>query len=302
MHNPKAGDEKSLKNELIRELERAGHEVAYYSTKGKKFARSLENPGDVVVIAGGDGTVRKVSLRLIGRNVPVAILPLGTANNIAKALGLEKSIKQIIRGLENARKLKFDIGIARGPWGDMPFFEATGTGIFPRMMARRAWHEQKGLKDAVDKHGGVRGGVHLLQEVLDGTCGREFAINVDGREISGKYLLIEAMNIPSIGPVLELAPNAKHGDGVLDVVIVKEEQRKELGRHLTGGVAKSNRKAFAVHRTRQLRLACSAGEFHFDDEVWPNPKENAGTAAARARNFNVEIEMFPGALRVLVPK
>src|SRR5262245_38892601 len=106
MHNPKAGSGSPSKKALVAQLEHAGHRVDSYSTKDKDFIRGLESPGDLVVIAGGDGTVRKVALRLIGRNVPIAILPLGTANNIAKALGLDCTAKHLIKNLSRARSVR----------------------------------------------------------------------------------------------------------------------------------------------------------------------------------------------------
>ena len=167
MHNPNAGSGNTSWKELVREFERAGHDVVYHSTKSKKLGRALESPGDAVVIAGGDGAVRKIALRLIGRNVPVGILSMGTANNIAKALGVDGSIKKLIRGLEKARKVKVDVGVVRGPWGDLPFLEGVGVGAFPRMMSHRAVDEKKGVRDAVDVHGGMRGGVELMRQTLD---------------------------------------------------------------------------------------------------------------------------------------
>jgi len=57
-----------------------------------------EEPGDIVAVAGGDGPVGKVARRLIGSPTPIAILPLGTANNIANTLDVTgKSLKELIR-------------------------------------------------------------------------------------------------------------------------------------------------------------------------------------------------------------
>jgi diacylglycerol kinase (ATP) len=126
IHNSNAGDKGPPKAKLIKVFERAGHEVAYHSTKRRDLRRALESPGDVVVAAGGDGTVGKVARRLIGRNVPIAILPLGAANNIASALGLDGAPRQLARALAGSHPVKFDVGIARGPWGDVLFVEGVG--------------------------------------------------------------------------------------------------------------------------------------------------------------------------------
>jgi len=66
--------------------------------KEKKWKKALKKPGDIVAVAGGDGTVGKVARRLIGSPTPIAILPLGTANNIANTLDVTgKSLKELIR-------------------------------------------------------------------------------------------------------------------------------------------------------------------------------------------------------------
>src|ERR1035437_1992371 len=115
MHNPKAGAGSPTKKQLIQEFERAGFKVDYDSTKKKSVRQALEHAGDMVVIAGGDGTVKKIARRLIGHEVPIAILPLGTANNIAKGLGLERTLRQLIPCLARSHPVTFDVGIARGP-------------------------------------------------------------------------------------------------------------------------------------------------------------------------------------------
>jgi diacylglycerol kinase (ATP) len=115
LHNPKAGTGTLSKSELVEEFERAVHKVFYHSSKGQNFLRALDSPGDIVIIAGGDGTVGKVALRLIGRNIPFTILALGTANNIANALGLRSDPRLLARSLARSQPVRFDVGIVRGP-------------------------------------------------------------------------------------------------------------------------------------------------------------------------------------------
>ena len=88
-------------------------------------------------MAGGDGTVGKVARRLIGSPTPIAILPLGTANNIANTLDVTgKSLKELIRSWETARCINFDAGVAKGPWGTESFVEGFGVGLFAETMTR----------------------------------------------------------------------------------------------------------------------------------------------------------------------
>ena len=89
IHNPAAGDDRQPSaGQLEALIEEAGHKVRYESTKEKGWTKALKKETDLVVVAGGDGTVAKVARRLIGEKLPLTILPMGTANNISKTLGI----------------------------------------------------------------------------------------------------------------------------------------------------------------------------------------------------------------------
>ena len=110
IHNPRAGnhdDEGAA--ELRKLLKDAGHKLRYQSAKDEDWKRSLKKPADLVVVAGGDGTVGKVTRRMVGRGVPLAVLPSGTANNIARTLGLiGRPFEELVRSWEGARRVKLD--------------------------------------------------------------------------------------------------------------------------------------------------------------------------------------------------
>src|SRR5205085_10018382 len=114
VHNPTAGDEELGKKELKNLIEENGFDCRYLSTKEKDW-KDLKDHTDILLIAGGDGTVRKVTKELLQKKLieriwPIALLPVGTANNIAKALGVEGSSEDIISSLRNAQVKKFDVG------------------------------------------------------------------------------------------------------------------------------------------------------------------------------------------------
>ena len=89
IHNPGAGDGSHPdQQELQGMIKAAGHDVFYQSARNEEWADALQRPADLVVVAGGDGTVARVARRLIGGNLPFTALPMGTANNISKSLGL----------------------------------------------------------------------------------------------------------------------------------------------------------------------------------------------------------------------
>ena len=99
IHNPKAGDAKHGKKQLMAALAKAGHHATYQSTKEPGLKKALKAPTDLVLAAGGDGTIAKVASRLVDTGIFLSVLPLGTANNLARALGFVASPEEIIARL-----------------------------------------------------------------------------------------------------------------------------------------------------------------------------------------------------------
>jgi diacylglycerol kinase family enzyme len=91
IYNPNAGRlDLVTPRQLEAGLGEAGYAVEYTPTKEvADLDAALADPGEVVVAAGGDGTVRAAALRLIDREMSLAIVPMGTANNIARTLGIQ---------------------------------------------------------------------------------------------------------------------------------------------------------------------------------------------------------------------
>src|SRR5438309_10222651 len=109
MHNPKAGDAEHGGKQLMTALAKAGHHATYQSTKKSDYKKALKKPTDLVLAAGGDGTVGKSARRLIGSGSPLGVLPLGTANNLARSLGSIASAKECVGRLEDGKSLPFAV-------------------------------------------------------------------------------------------------------------------------------------------------------------------------------------------------
>jgi len=88
VHNPTAGTKSHDKGSIIDALQLADIKVDYVSTKDDDLKRALRRACDVVIAAGGDGTIGYVFTHLVDRSIPLGVLPLGSANNIARSLGI----------------------------------------------------------------------------------------------------------------------------------------------------------------------------------------------------------------------
>jgi NAD kinase len=77
-HNPTAGH-KIDKDDILAAMKLADFDTHYVSVKNGNVGKALEKKADLIVIAGGDGTIAEVLIQIPDRSVPVAIFPLGTA-------------------------------------------------------------------------------------------------------------------------------------------------------------------------------------------------------------------------------
>jgi diacylglycerol kinase (ATP) len=294
MHNPKAGDAEHGRKQLMAALAKAGHQATYQSTRKSDYKKALRKPADLVVAAGGDGTVVKVGSRLIGTSIPLSVLPLGTANNLARSLGFVGSPEEIITGLETGKKRAFDIGLTRGPWGTRFFFEAMGGGLFADYVRDRRGKGKKAKNVSKEREMDLH--VSQLQRILHDYPAQAWKIEIDDENISGRYILWEAMNIRSIGPALYLASEAATKDGQLDFVCVRETDRSILMDHLDARLAGAKHKfPLPVRKFRQLRTAWAGSSIHLDDKLWPRKKQKLKNPT------EIEITVKRSALVILQP-
>ena len=275
IHNAGAGDDEQPDGKGLEKLvSDAGHDVFYQSCKDEPWAAALDEPADIVAVAGGDGTVGRVAKKLIGRDIPLAPLPLGTANNISKTLGLtELTLQEIVAGWSTGKRVRFDVGIAKGPWGSRYFVEGFGIGLFARTIPEA--DESKTLANLKDADAKVAYALQMLRDRLTHCPPHPLTLRLDGQDRSGEYVLFEAMNMEFVGPNLYLAPDILAADGLLDVVLVTTAERDKLKESLeTWQGGELAHPELPRVRARSIELEWSGFEVHFDDEAWPSAKED----------------------------
>ena len=282
IHNPGAGAGQDASG-LVQLIAEAGHQVRHRSTKGdwKPF---LKRPADLVVAAGGDGTVRRVALAAADHGLPFAVIPIGTANNIAKTIGLLGDAGELIESWSASPRARhpFDLGEAVAPWGNGRFVESVGGGLIADLIDR----EDEVAADAKLLGGETDRALHLLRELVNEARLRRWQIRADRKDLSGEYFAVEVLNIRFVGPNLPLAPHAFPGDGLLDVVLLGKDDRQPLldylekRMHLASGLLPELR----CVRARAIEITAPAGmRWHLDDKNWPAEKPPSGKATLKVK-------------------
>ncbi len=269
IHNPTAGTGNHDKEELTRQLKEAGFKFSYFSTNDPFWDRFVKKDADIIFVAGGDGTVQKFAQVMIEAKknkllqVPVQVFPYGTANNIATTFKIG-SPEKFIR--ESTKKTGFDIGVVEGVEEAAFFIEGIGCGIFPKLVRVMKTLDGEEKKDEITRS------LRELLKIIDSYEAQEAIIIADNQEITGKFLLVELMNIRYIGPNIELAPNAETGDGNFELVIVREEMREMLKSyiqdHLNKRDSRKRLEDFAdLRKVSEIRLKWKGKDAHIDDEI-----------------------------------
>ena len=293
LYNPEAGDDSLDEGELRVLLKNAGHSATYHSTKANGWKTALDEPGDLVVVAGGDGTVAKVARRLAGRAVPMALLPAGTANNIARSLGFEGHPETLVERWMTARATPVDLGIVDGPMGERCFVEGTGLGVFPELMVQSPHRISKEMPTSEQ----IQLNLELMMELLERAKPVSCQVSADGRDLSGAYLVLELMNIRSIGPRIVFSPDADPTDGLLEIVAITEADRKMTIDFLRRS---QNEDAGLFElpcvRAKSIQLAWKTEPVHVDDERWPAEEHYHRDEDAI---FSARVTVKPGAFEVL---
>ena len=290
IHNPKAGDRKHGKKQLMASLTRCGHQAFYQSIKKRGWEKAFKKPVDLVIAAGGDGTVHQTAWQIIETGIPLAILPLGTANNLARSLGFAGSADEILQSLHCGKSRPFDVGVARSGSQTNYFLEAAGGGLFADYFSAAEANEKEGASPEE----GLSAHLALLRGLAFDYRARHWKMSIDGKDISGRYILWGAMNIRSAGPGLHLAPKAKTDDGRLDFVAVREPDRKVFLKHVDAHLAgRKERVPLRPRKFRELKIASPSGATHLDGEPWPQEKKNV-----RKSRGSVEITAKRAALLI----
>nr|MBI1230319.1 hypothetical protein [Cytophagales bacterium] len=264
MYNLKAGNGSFDLEKAVTSLEELGIKVAAYNTKEKGYKKGIKKPCDLMVIAGGDGTVEKLFRKIVKKQIDIliGILPCGTANNLATNLKLEGDIARIISCWKSGQITKLSVG--EFSCGDLKrhFVESVGWGVFSDLIRNKS--ESKKLSKGKNK---MARGTKKLKQLIN--RGLPFHVNLilDGQVLSGRYLWVEIMNSARMGPGLTLAPSAALDDRSLAVFRVEYGEKEALKEFLEMSEKDPVVSSWSTLKAKEIWVGCTSPP-HIDDELF----------------------------------
>lgn len=192
-----------------------------------------------------------------------------------------------------------DVGSAIGDWGEKLFLESAGLGMFAHLITAMESNKKKKERPSASSEEEMRHALGTLREMLLAYKLHDCRITLDGHDYSGRYLSVEAMNIRSIGPNVELAPEAEPGDGLFDVVFISEDDREMLAAYLQHRLdGRTAELTLHMCRARRIRIASADKlKIHLDDEIVSidsSTSLNVGLRPGALEFFERRLDEAPG--------
>jgi diacylglycerol kinase (ATP) len=183
---------------------------------------------DLVVAAGGDGTVSAVANGLVGSKTPMGILPIGTANVLAAELGIPHDLNAACRLLASAYATR---AVDAMQASDRVYFTQLGVGIDALMI--------RDTSRADKRRYGRLAYVWTGLKRLVGFQPARFSIAIDGRHLRARASQVVVANSSTLGhPPFRWGPHIQIDDGRLDVCIIRARNLLDylaLGWHVLSG-------------------------------------------------------------------
>ncbi len=267
-------------------LESLGNGVTLVPTAGPRDARDLarravDAGADLVMVAGGDGTINEVLNGLVHTHTPMAIVPLGTANVLGAELGLAKVPDKVAAMLPGLTQERISVGFLHTEQQSRYFLLMAGVGLDAHIVAA----VDPDLKKHLGKLAYWIGGFGQLGQKFP-----EFEVMVNGQTVRSSFTL--ASRVRNYGGDLEIAKSACLLDDYFEVVAFEGEDSFQYLKYLTGVLANllDRMKGVTIHRATEIELE-PLGEQPVYVQV---DGEFAGPLPAK-------LEIVPDALTLLIP-
>ena len=281
--NPAAGKGagERMSRRIAADFRAQGVRIDIVRTPARDEAARLAREGaadgyQTIVAVGGDGTANEIANGIVGTGAVLALYPIGSGNDLARALGYPRRRRDVLKFLRGARRRTIDVGEVNG----RVFVNTAGVGIDGHVAARVA----AAMRIVGPTFGYLAGALLGIATYRP----QPMRVLVDGELRSGKFHTVVAANGTHFGGGMRVAPGAVMDDGQLDVLLAGDLSRAAS----LLALAKLYRGAHIDGRTIVLRRA-RVVEIELER---PLPMELDGEVSREQR---LSIRIRPGALEVL---
>jgi diacylglycerol kinase (ATP) len=283
--NPSSGSQGALPQlpAIVTALEEADMHVVLSFTSAESSpkalaAQAVREQYDLVVVAGGDGTISAVAQGLLGTTIPLGIIPVGTYNNIARSLAIPSDLDGALAVLLHGRAWRIDSATANGT----PFMEVAGVGLDARL-----------FPVAEQIKSGAWSQVGVALRTLRYYRPRKLRIELpNGQRLVTRPLMALVSNMPYFGMGFAVAPAARPDSGQLVLSLFENMTKLQLLRHFA-----------AIANGRQVqepRISTYQGK-RFRIVTTARPAMLAQADGNVVGRTPVVIEVVPQALTVIAP-
>jgi len=216
--NPVAGLKKASKYlpEIIEVFNRAEYEVRVYITvqesDAERIAKLMEQPLDLVVCCGGDGTLNAtVNVMLQNKkNIPIGYIPAGSTNDFANSLGLPSDVVEAAKRVVNGTPTAYDVGRFPGRY----FTYVASFGAF----TKASYSTAQNIKNSLGHMAYVLEGIQEISKIRKW----HLKLETDTEVLEDDYLFGAVCNSTSVGGILTLNPElVDMGDGKFEVLLIR---------------------------------------------------------------------------------
>jgi diacylglycerol kinase (ATP) len=282
IYNQRARRALTRLDEVRLQLRRHDYEVEFKPTAYRLHAIELARQAaadnaDLVIAAGGDGTVNEVACGLALSTVPLAILPCGTGNVLAKELGLPNQIRAAVELISKSKPTR----IALGKGGSRYFAMMAGVGVDAQIL----YHLNAKMKQAF---GEVAFWLEALRHWTTNHRLARFSVDVDGKVYQTTFAIIS--RIARYAGGVKITSTASLRSDQFDICMFKGTSRLDYLRYLSGVIWETHPHFHDVVYTRGTLVRMTAEEqirVQMDGEI-------IGT-------LPMVFEFVPNALTLLIP-
>ncbi len=202
--------DRCTKNNLVFEIAETDAKAQYPLLRQKILDDQITD----VIVCGGDGTVNEITSSLLGCNVNIGIIPMGSGNGLALAAGIPTNTEKALDVICKGNSIETDGFFINQHFSCM----LCGLGFDAQVAHDFAKQGRRGLF------------TYVLQTFKNFFSARawSFSLNINGQKINTEAFFISIANSNQFGNNVTIAPKASLSDGLIDIVIVKEMSKGRL--------------------------------------------------------------------------